>query len=164
MSPQISSSPVSKQLPNVRTVRIHAVTGHPLNLLEVEIYSNETNVAIGKTATQSSTLNTMDASKAIDGKTKTFSHTTGESTFSWWQVDLETSFPVESIKILNRWCRNVSDPMGCLCRLSHAVVTFFDGEGQWISTASVGNTCGKLDWTYSFSNDDPRICSWNQFD
>ena len=146
----------------VKQVRLHAVTHHPLNMREVEIYSSGMNVAEGKMAFQSSTLKTMDASKAVDGKNHTFSHTTKESTFSWWQVDLGGSFPIESVTILNRYCRNISDPNGCLCRLSHAVMTFFDERGQWVATTSVGNTCNQLEWTYRFDEGGDNSCSWKR--
>jgi hypothetical protein len=33
---------------------------------------------------------------------------------------LHESFPIESVKIINRWCINPSDSRKCLCRLSNA--------------------------------------------
>ena len=113
-------------------------------------------------AIQSSTLKAMDASKAVDGKDDTFSHTTSESKFSWWQVDLGGSFPIESVTILNRYCGSPSDPNGCLCRLNHAVMTFFDESGQWVATTSVGNTCDQLEWTYRFDEGGDNLCTWNR--
>ena len=161
-SPFTSSSPVVVDLPHVKQIRIHAVTGHPIQLLEVEVFSSGVNVALNKPALQSSTLKSMAASRAVDGSKETFSHTTSESTFSWWEVDLEGSFPIDSVTIWNRYCQSPDDPRGCLCRLSYAVVSFFNGEGQWIATTSVGDTCGKLQWTHRFSgSSESDACSWN---
>jgi hypothetical protein len=170
-SNEITSSPTpspvesSAALPNVKTVRIHAVTGNPLNLFEVYIYSNGVNVAVDGLASQSSTLKLLDASRAIDGNKDTFTHTTNENAFSWWQVDLADEVAVESVTILNRYCRSPDDPNGCLCRLSHAIVSFFDGNGQWVASTSVGDTCGVLEWTHSFSeNAAADVCTWESFD
>lgn len=44
-------------------------------MFEFQVFSSGSNVAKGKTATQSSTLNTKYASNASDGDTSTFSHT-----------------------------------------------------------------------------------------
>lgn len=151
------------RLPNIKHVRLHAVTRNPIQIFEVEIYSSGLNVAIGKNATQSSTLKLMTASNAVDGSNTTFSHTTSESTFSWWEVDLGEAFPIESVTIWNRYCKSPSDPNGCLCRLSHAVMSFFDENGSWVATASVGDTCGQLSWTHSFG-DNSAVCTWLDLD
>lgn len=129
-------------------------------MFEVEIYSSGVNVAKGKSAMQSSTLSSLVASNAVDGKNDTYSHTTNSSAYSWWKVDLGGSFPIESLKVLNRWCGDPSDPNGCLCRLSHAVVSLFDEQGQWVATASVGDACNKLEWTLNFDNGgDSNVCT-----
>ncbi|GAB3976413.1 hypothetical protein GCM10029978_063230 [Actinoallomurus acanthiterrae] len=71
------------------------------------------NLAIGKTATQSSTrpgAPPADASLAIDGNTNgdfgsgSVTHTSGTPVDAnpWWQVDLGSSQPVSSIKLWNR--------------------------------------------------------------
>lgn len=129
-------------------------------MFEVEIYSAGVNVAEGKTAMQSSTLGTSVASNAVDGKNGTFSHTTNISEYSWWKVDLGESFPIDSLRVLNRWCSDPSDPNGCLCRLSHVVVSLFDEQGQWVATASMGDTCNKFEWTLNFDNGgDSNVCT-----
>eukprot|EP00804_Cyclotella_cryptica_P000077 CCRYP_013734-RC/>CCRYP_013734-RC protein AED:0.05 eAED:0.05 QI:386/1/1/1/0.62/0.55/9/209/1800 len=159
-SPLKSLSPVAVQLPRAREVKLHSITGNPIQVFEVEIYSSGVNIARGKTATQSSTLNSLVASNAVDGNSGTFSHTTNSSPYSWWQVDLGGTFPIESIKVLNRWCGNPSDPNGCLCRLSHTVLSLFDEHGQWVATASLGDTCNKLEWTVNFNNSgDSNVCT-----
>jgi hypothetical protein len=68
-------------------------------------------VAIGKSATQSSTLNNdptnLGPQKAIDGVTNgnynvaTGTHTNSDAN-AWWQVDLGSSQPIENISLFNR--------------------------------------------------------------
>lgn len=110
-----TSSPVATspaQLPEVKSVRVHAVTGNPLQFFELRVISNGVNVAFNGTASQSSTLGSLYASNAIDGNLNSFSHTTNENLFSWWQLDLATEVPVETIVILNRYCQSPEDPKG----------------------------------------------------
>ncbi len=73
--------------------------------------TNVTNVALGKAASQSSTLNfggiNSGASKAVDGNTDgnyfngSVAATNGESN-AWWQVDLGANYDVTSIQVYNR--------------------------------------------------------------
>ena len=107
------------------------------------------NIAIGKIATQSTTLNTFVASMAIDDASNTFSHTNDGS--AWWQVDLGIEEEIGSVQILNRWCGNPSDKNRCLCRLSGAQLILSDSQDLAIATKSVGNTCGKLSLDFNFS-------------
>jgi len=74
------------------------------------IVSGNTNLAQGKTATQSSTLvgyGPAGASNAVDGNTDgnfydgSVSHTNSEAN-AWWQVDLGSAATVSSISIWNR--------------------------------------------------------------
>ena len=65
------------------------------------------NVARGKSATQSSTYPSAVASRAIDGNTNgTYSAGTSSSTNSttnaWWQVDLGATYTLDSIQLWNR--------------------------------------------------------------
>ena len=147
-TPSPSSSPV---VPVAKEVRLHSITGAQIHVFEVEIYSSGVNVANGKMATQSSTLNANIATRAVDGTPTSFSHTNDKS-YSWWQVDLGGLFPIESIKIVNRWCGSPSDPNGCLCRLSHSVISLFDDKGQWVATEIIGDVCSTLEWTHSFAD------------
>ena len=78
--------------------------------------SATTNVALNKTATQSSTLSaagiTGSASKAVDGNTNGAFFTspassssvsaTSFTTNAWWQVDLGAQYDIEQVKIFNR--------------------------------------------------------------
>jgi hypothetical protein len=86
--------------------------GLPIQMFEVQVYSSkDENIAIGKVASQSATLNDnprFAPKNAIDGDNATFSHTKNDS-LSWWEVDLGDSYDIESVKLLNRWCINASD-------------------------------------------------------
>ncbi len=79
-----------------------------LTLAEVEVFSNGRNVARAGKATQSSTANGGDASKAIDGNTSGRygdggqTHTQENTASPWWQVDLGAEYPINSIVIWNR--------------------------------------------------------------
>ena len=87
--------------------------GKILQLAEVIVRGASTapNLAVGKTATQSSTYaggdGTGTASKAVDGSTDgvfangSVSHTNSESN-PWWQVDLGSSVPISQIEVWNR--------------------------------------------------------------
>lgn len=129
----------------------------PIHIKEIEVYTAAgVNVALGKPASQSSTLNSFEASRAVDGSVKSFSHTKDPS--PTLQIDLGTEFEIHSIKIVNRYCKSTADPNGCLCRLSHVILSLFDGQG-WVSTTAIGNTCGQLEWTHDFSDYGSSACT-----
>jgi putative heme-binding domain-containing protein len=79
-----------------------------LTLAEVEVYSAGKNVARQGKASQSSTANGGDASKAIDGNTSGKfgdggqTHTQENEKDPWWEVDLKKEFAIETIAIYNR--------------------------------------------------------------
>ncbi|GAA3200445.1 hypothetical protein GCM10010486_82870 [Nonomuraea roseoviolacea subsp. carminata] len=68
------------------------------------------NLALGRTATQSSTGYSLSAERAVDGTTNgdlglgSVTHTSENplETNPWWQVDLGSSQPISSIKLWNR--------------------------------------------------------------
>jgi hypothetical protein len=83
-------------------------TGYDYSFQDLSGYNN---IAIGKTATQSSTLYGGAASRAIDGNTNGFysassvTHTDGHATTDpqpWWQVDLGANFVIGTVKVWNR--------------------------------------------------------------
>jgi hypothetical protein len=122
-------------------------------MFELQVISTGVNVAFGKDATQSSDFKgkaMFAASKAVDDNENSFSHTGRSECGVWWEVDLEDSFPIESIKILNRWCQDQCDSAGCLCRMSHAAISLLDDDGKWIDAALTGNTCGDLKVEHEF--------------
>jgi putative heme-binding domain-containing protein len=79
-----------------------------LTLAEVEVISDGINLARKGKATQSSTSNGGDASKAIDGnKSPTFgdggqTHSAEGTDNPWWELDLGSEAVIESIIIYNR--------------------------------------------------------------
>jgi hypothetical protein len=124
----------------------------PLHMFEVLVLSpSGDNVSQGKVASQSSTFRSrFAASKAVDGNARSFSHTKRDIV-PWWQVDLGENSEIESIKIMNRWCNDSTDPKGCLCRLSHSVVSITDANGNWVASSLLGNTCDELEVDVSFT-------------
>jgi len=125
-------------------LKIEATTHHAIQVFEVLVLSENTNVALGKTATQSSIFRNNDdkfgAKNAVDGDLDTYVHTEYKS--AWWMVDLKALFSVESIRIFNRWCKDSSDPHGCLCRLSNASVSLLNENNDTVAAFSTNDTCG----------------------
>ena len=111
-------------------------------MFEVEAYdSSWSNVAKGKSATQSSILRHFRAERAIDGKWRTFTHTNDDD--AWLQIDLEDTYNIEYLAIKNRYCgKNSYDKEGCLCRLSNASVSLLDADGNVVVSETLGDTCG----------------------
>jgi hypothetical protein len=146
-----------------RKVKIESTTQQSIHVFEVQVFSSGSNVAVGKTATQSSTFQKFDASRAVDGSAKSFSHTkdaySGPSwesdTSPWWEVDLGGLFHIERVQILNRFCADPSDPDGCLCRLTNATLSLQDQNDLVIDTKSFEDTCGVLTVKESFADDSP---------
>lgn len=134
--------------PTAMKVKIQATTGENIQIFEIGVFSKDDNVAVGKSASQSSVLKHFVASRAVDNDTNTFSHTSDAD--SWLEVDLGGTFSVKSIKIENRWCIDENDSPGCLCRLSNANLSLFDASGVNVLTLSTGNTCGMKTLEYVF--------------
>eukprot|EP00804_Cyclotella_cryptica_P011127 CCRYP_019061-RA/>CCRYP_019061-RA protein AED:0.09 eAED:0.09 QI:216/1/1/1/0.83/0.69/13/1964/1704 len=136
-----------------KKIKIESTTGEQIQVFEVQAFSGGSNVALEGSANQSSTLNSnvkFAASKAIDASYSTFSHTNDPS--AWWELDLITPSAIESVLILNRYCRSdPSDPTGCLCRLSSAKLTLLDNNDSIIAMQSIGNTCNEQVVAESFT-------------
>ncbi len=95
-----------------RYVRIQLAGTGILSLAEVEVFANGggepwQNLSQGKSATQSSTVLSAAASRAVDGNTSglwgnnSVTHT-GSSAGEWWEVDLGSVTSIEQIDIWNR--------------------------------------------------------------
>jgi hypothetical protein len=107
--------------------------------------SANTDVASGKTATQSTTFKNNSKflpGNAVDGLTSTFSHTDSADISATWEVDLGQDFTITSVSVLNRWCVDINDGPGCLCRLSGATVDLLNASNGVVASSSFGNTCG----------------------
>lgn len=111
-------------------------------LIEGEGSSNNSdNLALNRTATQSSTAYSGVASRAVDGDTNgnwaggSVTHTNASDDDHWWQVDLGSSQSIGDIVIYNR------TNSCCTSRLSDFTVIVLDGNGntsfsQFVSSLS----------------------------
>lgn len=126
---------------NASRVKIQqTIKNQALNLREMQVFSSGNNVALNKTASQSSTYQnsqTHAASNGVDGDTENTMTHTGFGIAEWWQVDLGGSFPLENIAIRNRECGT-----GCLDRLSYSDLIVYDSSNTVIATKNVGDTTG----------------------
>jgi hypothetical protein len=77
-----------------------------------------------------------------------FSHTA--DTNVWWEVDLNGTFEIDQVLIKNRYCGGPDDPIGCLCRLSHASLMLLSDKGDWVDGVLLGNTCKGLEVVQDF--------------
>jgi hypothetical protein len=160
-----TNSPVSALscLPNAQKIKLQQeFTGLPIQVFEVNVMnSTGANVAKGKSATQSSTFvapksrRSFDAYHAVDGDHDTFSHTNDAN--PWLEIDLGENIDIFSVGILNRWCKDSSDPGGCFCRLSGAVLSLVDNLGEEITSLTIGDTCGQSTLEYVF-DPFPEFC------
>ncbi|KAL3779778.1 hypothetical protein HJC23_005995 [Cyclotella cryptica] len=154
---QQTATATSSCPPTLRYIKLQSTTEYPISVFEVvALAANDgSNVASpsinpSATATQSSTLTSKngashDASLAIDGDLTTFTHTQSSTENpEWLQIDLGSSYTVTNITISNRWCGSVSDPTGCMCRMSQASLTLLDETGVGVVwEENLGDTCGK---------------------
>jgi putative heme-binding domain-containing protein len=97
-----------KQLPG-RYVRVELPGGKgTLTLAEVEVASGGRNVARSGRASQVNTAHGGDAARAIDGnKSGVYgdggqTHTEEQTANPWWEVDLGSEMPIETITVFNR--------------------------------------------------------------
>ena len=85
-----------------------------LTLAEVEVFSNGKNIALGGKASQISTSNGGEASRAVDGNKspayndKGQTHTVQNTKNPWWELDLGSEKPIGSLSIWNRGDGNLS--------------------------------------------------------
>ena len=130
-------------------VKIETADSNALSLFEVQAISvNDVNVALDKSATQSSGMSTFGLpSFAVDGDATTYSSTLPDDPYASWQVDLGGSYQLKSVNIKNFYCDGggPSDPDGCLCRLSGATVSISNEVGEVVATHILGDTCGVHD-------------------
>jgi hypothetical protein len=87
----------------VRIIRDKDGDNHNMNLAEVEVFSGGTNLASGKTVTQSSISHpgTFDPSNLVDGNKTNFAHTNNEPV-EWFLIDLGQDYDIEKVVITNR--------------------------------------------------------------
>lgn len=90
-----------------------------------------TNVALDKTTEQSSDGYGFTGAEAVDGEPATFSHTGDGDLAPWWHVDLEGTWSIEDVSILNR-------DSCCGERLYNITVDILDGD-EVVWTSEVQN-------------------------
>ena len=131
-----------------KRVKLKATTSLNIHVFEVRVFSSGQNVALNKNASQSSTFGSLNPSRAIDGDLLSFSHTDDGN--AWWEVDLLNPHSIDSVNIKNRWCKDKTDPSGCLCRLSNVTLSLINDVGSVVVSKNIGGTCGLPDLTFSF--------------
>ena len=105
--PEAPAPPTPPAAPTYRYVRIirnKDGDDHWLNLAEVEVFSEGTNVARGKTVTASTKYNNSDQfphSNLVDGNKTNFAHTQNEPV-EWFVIDLGQNYEIEKVVITNR--------------------------------------------------------------
>jgi hypothetical protein len=120
-----------------RYVRVRLRGSGILSLAEVEVFRAR-NLAIGKSASQSTTSGGASASRAIDGDTNgnytngSVSHTTQQNR-PWWQVDLGSVMGVGDVVLYNR-----SDC--CAERLTNFDIQISNNGSTWHNAASSTGT------------------------
>lgn len=123
-----------------RYVRVAAGPAKWLSIAEAQIFSGGRNVALKKTATQSSTYGTGKAELAVDGGTDgvyskgSMTHT-GNGEDEWWEVDLGAECPVEKLVLWNR-----TDCAGE--RLAGCTVSLLDAKRNCSWSARTGSSVG----------------------
>ncbi|KAL3785889.1 hypothetical protein HJC23_008777 [Cyclotella cryptica] len=137
--------------PQARKVKIESAAGDRIQIFELKVLSSENgNIALNKTASQSSTFGTKSAAFALDGDVTTSSQT--YDTDAWWEVDLGNTFLVKSVIIENKWCEESHDPNGCLCKLSEATLSLLNDDGDVVSAEVIGNKCSVRDCSFDMSS------------
>ena len=136
-----SNAPSVTCYSEVEKVRIRSTTGSRINLREVFVYSNGVNVALQKTATQSSQLGNQTADLAVDGSRTTFSSTDDESN-AYWEVDLGAVFNINAIGMRNHYCdsNNAGEGVSDTCKgyLSYAIIEYTTRDGV-VTTDTLGD-------------------------
>jgi hypothetical protein len=138
---------VASCVPTARRVKIKAISGQYIQLFSLQVFSSSTgsNLATGKAANQSTTLeDSTPASAAIDDSDKySFGHTTKYDPNPWWDVDLGSMLPIHTIYIGQHMCRHAPNPTSCFCHLGGANFTLMDDAGLIVASYSLGLVCAK---------------------
>ena len=131
LTSDLSSPIVSDCFPVMaRYIKISNSNGEALVFAELEAFSNGTNVALRKTATQSSTrykksiaFNAVDGN--LEGKSNNSLARTEKESAVWWQVDLGQEYSIDAIKIWNREAK-----LPTKMHLDGFVLTLLNGQNQ----------------------------------
>jgi hypothetical protein len=76
---------------------------------------------------------------------RTLEHSSVDTEKDTLEVDLQDSFPIDSVSVLNTWCSESTDPEKCLCDFTGATLSLIGGSEEEIeiTSVSVGDTCGQ---------------------
>lgn len=128
-----------------RFVRIELPgTNRVLSLAEVQVFSGGKNIALNKTASQSSVSHGGVASRAVDGNTNgsfgagSVTHTLSESN-PFWEVDLGSSVNIDDIVIFNR-----TDSEKTSVRLEGFTLKVLDGNRKAVLTKTDNEQSSKM--------------------
>ena len=111
-----------------------------LTLAEVQVFSRGDNVALGGSASQSTTNWSGVASRAIDGNTSGRygddgqTHTMEDSPDTWWELDLGAERDLDEVVV---WNRSESDGQW-IARLDGYVLSVLDGERRTVFSTTAG--------------------------
>ena len=129
---------------------IEWISNHHLNLMEVKVISNGTNVALNKTTTASSIHSNLDylgPMSLVDGDMTTMAHTeTAE--IEWFQIDLGQEYPIDKIEVYNRsddggsWRRT----QGVKIQISKSADMSDPIESDFVSVSQAAQETPKLTW------------------
>ena len=130
LPPAMDAAIQSSKAANGRFVRIELPRKGTLTLAEVQVFVDGRNIAGSGVAKQSSTSNSGDAQRAVDGNTDgsfasgTETHTVENENNPWWELDLKTTQPISAIAVWNR-----SENNGAfVSRLEGFTLTVLDGD------------------------------------
>ena len=125
-------------IPQARYIRVELPGARRvLSLAEVQVLHLGINLAIGKSASQSSTDGAASPDRAIDGKTDgdfaagTVAETRPEDA-PWWEVDLGANQPIEEVLVWNR------TDSGLGTRMTEFKVLALDAEREEVWAKPVG--------------------------
>ena len=123
-------------LPTAQKVKFHKLrAAESVQAFELQVTSSGVDVAKGKALASS-----VVAAAVVE---RTLEHSSVDTEKDTWEVDLQDSFPVDSVSVLNTWCSESTDPEKCLCDFTGATLSLIGGSGEEITSVSVGDTCGQ---------------------
>ena len=102
VEPEVEPKPAAPKYRYVRITRDKQGDDHWMNLAEVEVFSDGTNVAQGKTVTASSLYGAQfPHTNLVDGNMTNLVHT-NNAALEYFQIDLGEDYEIEKVIIKNR--------------------------------------------------------------
>ena len=136
-------------LPPTQTIKVTSDdSSFPLSFFEISVFdSNGRNIAGQAKPSASSTYYSSSPLLAVDKDSSTYFTSKEDDTDApWYQLSFDIEENLDRIVILNKWCEDINDSLGCLCHLSNAHITLYDGNGSERLFKNLGeDTCGVLE-------------------